>query len=383
MSLKGKEVELSREVHLILRRNLRMSPQDRALYERVAALKDPTSVTRAEKNQLFGLPPPDEEDRLCQEKVGLTVLELNDKIMSSSDTLSESEVSIATFGVTHVPGDLYSGKRNFLWSMELVDEEKELFRKVYDLLEDRYDIEMKYLLRRRSEYFFQIREQQREQRNQARNDYWERARPKWAREILAAKLPHWGFVIFRTDYREGTDEKWRIFRGIYNMTADIVLGRSWRRSFFLIETHRSRFISDPSLNEANMDDMRQRFITMRERGELSNGRATDCFLVVDDTVLDHDVISLKTPYKPKRPGNPDPWESTLSLRAVDPDYNSAVSAQPEPNASEFPGEITIPLPKVFDWLYYSSMSKSENWETRYHNTRTGPAELMVCNFSYL
>ncbi|TGO25132.1 hypothetical protein BPAE_0087g00390 [Botrytis paeoniae] len=335
MSLKGKEVELPREVYHILRANCRMTPEDKALYERIATFTDPKSVTRAEKNQLFGLPPSDEEDRLCLEKIGLTVSEPNDKIMISSDTLSQLEVTIAMFGVTHVSGNLYSGKRDLLWYIEFEDEEKELVRKIHDFLENRYDIEMKYLHQKRSEYYSQIREQQREKREQACNDYWER-----------------------------TDEKWRVFRGTYNMTADIVLSRSWRQAFFLIETHRSRFVSDPLLDEASIDDLRQRFVTMRERGEFANGRATDCFLVVDDTVLDHDVISLKTSYKPKRPGKPDPWESTLSIRAVDPDYNNAVSMRSESNTSGFPGEITIPISKVFDWLYYSSMSKSEDWETR-------------------
>ncbi|TGO45753.1 hypothetical protein BCON_0368g00050 [Botryotinia convoluta] len=191
MSLKGKEVELPREVYYILRTNCRMTPKDKALYERIATLTDPKSVTRTEKNQLFGLPPPDEEDRLC-----LTVSELNDKVMSSSDTLSELEVSIARFGVTHVWGNLYSGKRNFSWFMEFEEEEKGLVRKVHDLLEDCYDIEMRNLLQKRSEYFSQIRKQQREKREQACNDYWRRARPKWVREILAAKLPHWGSLFF-------------------------------------------------------------------------------------------------------------------------------------------------------------------------------------------
>ncbi|TGO91308.1 hypothetical protein BPOR_0032g00280 [Botrytis porri] len=255
MSLKGKEVELPREVFYNLHTERRMTPEDKALYERIATLKDPKSVTRAEKNQLFGLRPPDEEDRLCLEKIGLTVSELNDKIMSSSDTLSDSEVTISMFGVTHVPGSLDS------------------------------------------------------------------------------------------------DEKWRVFGETYNMTADIVLGRSWRRAFTLIETHPSRFVSDPLLDEANIDDFRQRFITMRKRDELANGRATDHFLVVDDTVLDHNVTSLKTSYKPKLPGKPDPWDSTLPIRAVDPDYNNTVSMKPESNTSDFPGEITISLLKVFDWLY--------------------------------
>ena len=370
---------MSREVHLILRRNLRMSPQDRALYERVATLKDPTSITRAEKNQLDGLPPPDEEDRLCVEKVGLTMAELKDKVAVSHVTLTQEEADIILFGATWELDNPASDKRYLLWSMDLVEAERQLVEKVQTSLGNPYDNAIKRLAGKRWDELRQLdqpaREQRREQKAQKMRAAFaaqrEAGRPRWVQEMLAAKLAHWGFVIFRTDYREGKDKKWHVFKGVYRMTAAIVLRDCWNKANTLVTTQKSFLVSDPKLDGASLDTLRERFKRMRENGEIPSGRATDCFLVVDEAVLDHNVISTKTLYKPKSPGEADPWDTTLSLRAVDPDYNNT-------DTLNFEGYITIPLPKVFDWLYYCFMSKSKDWKTRYLITKGGPAEVMVC-----
>ncbi|THV55843.1 hypothetical protein BGAL_0003g00850 [Botrytis galanthina] len=361
----------------LITKNLRMPPEDKALYERIALLTDPTSITRAEKNQLDGLPPPDEEDRLCVEKVGLTMAELKDKVAVSHVTLTQEEADIILFGVTWEPGNLASGKRYLLWSMDLVDEERQLVEKVQTSLGNPYDNAIKRLASKRWDELRRLnqsaREQRREQKAQKMRAAFaaqrEAGRPKWVQEMLAAKLAHWGFVIFRTDYREGTDKKWHVFKGIYRMTAATVLRDCWSKANALVTTQKSFLVSDPELDGASLDTLRERFKRMRENGEIPSGRATDCFLVVDEAALDHDVISTKTLYKPKSPGEADPWDTTLSLRAVDPDYKDT-------DTLDFEGYIGIPLPKVFDWLYYCFISKNEDWKTRYVNTKGGPAEVM-------
>ncbi|KAF7931261.1 hypothetical protein BELL_0797g00030 [Botrytis elliptica] len=358
-------------------KNLRMPPEDKALYERVALLTDPTSITRAEKNQLDGLPPPDEEDRLCVEKVGLTMAELKDKVAVSHVTLTQEEADIILFGVTWEPGNLASGKRYLLWSMDLINEERQLVEKVQISLGNPYDNAINRLASKRWDELRQlnqpVREQKREQKAQEMRAAFaaqrEAGRPKWVQEMLAAKLAHWGFVIFRTDYHEGTDKKWHVFKGIYRMTAATVLRDCWSKANTLVTTQKSLLVSDSELDGASLDTLRQRFKRMRENGEIPSGRATDCFLVVDRAALDHDVISTKTLYKPKSPGEADPWDTTLSLRAVDPDYKDT-------DALDSEGYIRIPLPKVFDWLYYCFMFKSEDWKMRYVNTKGGPAEVM-------
>ncbi|TGO55846.1 hypothetical protein BOTNAR_0236g00140 [Botryotinia narcissicola] len=336
---------------------IRMSPEERALYERVALSTDPTLVTRAEKNQLHGLPPPDEEDRLCVEKVGLTMAELKDKVAASHVTLTREEADIILFGVTKTSGDLHSGKRDLLWSMDLVEEEQQLVRKVNIFLSNPYDNAIHRLtsirwdeLRRLDE---PAREKRREQKKQEMCAAWaaqrKAGRPKWVQELIDATITgdllFSGQIIVKVQMRSGTPSK------------------------------KSFLVSDPELDGASLDILRERFKAMRENCEIPSGRATDCFLVVDEAVLDNNIISTKTLFKAKSPGDLDPWESTLSLRAVDPDHNNK-------DTSDFPGYITIPLPKVFDWLYCSFVSKSENWETRYLNTKTGPAEPMDTGAPY-
>jgi len=192
-----------------------------------------------------------------------------------------------------------------------------------------------------------------------------------------AKLPQWGFIIFRTAYGEGTDAKWQGFRFTYDMTMTTVLCKCWRRAASLCPTHRSVFISDSSLDKADVDILRRQFKIMRVQNQIPDRIATDCFLIVDEAVLNHRVISSKIIYTPKAPGDLDPWQSTLSLRAVDPDHDASAPAPSEGDLFEYEGEITIPLPRVFDWLYYCFLVKSEDWETRYKATRKGLAELLV------
>lgn len=65
----------------------RITAAQKALHQRFAAAADPASVTRV-------APPPDEKDCLCRETVGLTMAELKDKVITSLETLTETETSI-------------------------------------------------------------------------------------------------------------------------------------------------------------------------------------------------------------------------------------------------------------------------------------------------
>lgn len=83
------------------RRRTAMTAEEKAAFLRAAAAADPASVTRADKNHIFGHPPPDEEDGLCQEKIGMAMEELRRKVMSASETLTELECDIIRFGATY------------------------------------------------------------------------------------------------------------------------------------------------------------------------------------------------------------------------------------------------------------------------------------------
>jgi hypothetical protein len=116
---------------------------------------------------------------------------------------------------------------------------------------------------------------------------------------------------------------------------------------------------------------------MREQSEIHAGIATDCFLIADQAAIDKALLSSEVEYQPKAQGEPDPWQSTFSIRAVNPDYDASIPIPSEGDLASYEGEITIPLPKVFDWLYYCFLAKSEDWETRYKLVKAGPAEMMV------
>lgn len=63
------------------------------------------------------------------------------------------------------------------------------------------------------------------------------------------------------------------------------------------------------------------------------------------------------------PSNP---RGTIQLRVVDPDHDpSAQPVRTEGPYAGFDGEIAVPLPKVFDWLYYTFFAGSKSWQLRY------------------
>jgi hypothetical protein len=358
-----------------------MSTEQRALHQRILAAADPASVTRAERNQLYLRPTPDEEDRLCREKVGLTMPELQDKVMTSPDTLTETECNIIVKGADYDPNVPNSGKKPF-WTLGLQADERQLADQVSELLANDYDNDVFFRAFNRHKALDPERKQRlaqmRQERAAAQAAQLRAARPRWLHDMFDAKLARFGFVIFRITYREGTEQKWQVFRSIYDNTKIEVYCKCWRRAGNLCSIHQPVLVSEPSLNGATVDVLRQRFKAMREQSEIPDRIATDCFLVVDDVILDHPIIASKAEYQPKAPGEPDPWQTTFSVRAVDPDYDpTEYSTSGEGDLSGFRGEISIPLPKVFDWLYYCFMAKTEDWKTRYKVTNEGPAEVMV------
>lgn len=353
-----------------------LSPEERALYLRIIA--DPASVTRADKNQVYEKPPPDEEDRLCKDKVGMTMEELKRKALSNPDALTEDECNILVCGVAK--RNKSSGRRSF-WKFHLAKDDRKLAGLVDEILYTQDDIEINRRANHHLHDFDEVRAEQRQnirqQRIAERAAQMRAGEPRWVRHMFDAKLPRWGFVIFRTAYSEGTKYKWVLFQSIYDQHTLGQLHHCWDAAARLSSTHDPLPVSDPLLEGADIDTLRQRFKAMREQDEIPAGIATDCFLVADQAALDESYLKSKTRYKPKAPGELDPWQSAISVRVINPDYDASVPIASEGELAGYKGEITIPLPKVFDWLYYSFLAKSEDWETRYKLVKGGPAEMMV------
>lgn len=355
----------------------RLSPEEKALYLRI--ITDPASVTRADKNQVYEKSPPDEEDRMCRDKIGITMEELRNKALSNPDALTEDECDILVCGVAK--RNKSSGRHSF-WRFHLVEDDKKLAGRVDDILYTQDDVEIQRRANYRLSHAFkevkaERRENLRQQRIAERAAKMRAAQPRWLNHMSDAKLFRWGFVIFWTLYSEGTEEKWRTFQYAYTCNKNTQLNQGWKRASSFCSRHQPLFLSDSSLEGAGVDVLRQRFKIMREQNGIPAGIATDCFLIADLAALDEASITLRTKYQPKAPGEPDPWQFTVFIRAVNPDYDASVSISSEGDLTGYEGEVTIPLPKVFDWLYYCFLAKSEDWETRYNVVKGGPAEMMV------
>jgi len=358
-----------------MERPTRMTDEQRELHQRIIA--NPTTVTRAERNEIYRHPTPEEEDRLCQEKIGLTMSELKEKAITNSDTLTETECDLIVYGASHERGNPDS-RANSFWFINLPPDDVKLVQKARGLLASEYENEVFKRAYKRFKDFDSVRRERIAQKKQElQQASLKAARPQWLHDVYDARLPQWGFVIFRTAFGEGFDAKWGGFRFTYDKTMITVLNKCWGRAASLCSSHRSIFITDTSLDGANAGLLRQRFKIMKEQNQIPTGIATDCFLIVDEVVLNDRVISSKIIYTPKNPGDQDPWQSTLSLRASNPDHDASAPILSEGDLAGYEGEITIPLPRVFDWLYYCFLAKSEDWETRYKATRKGPAEFLV------
>ncbi|EHK43390.1 hypothetical protein TRIATDRAFT_310935 [Trichoderma atroviride IMI 206040] len=354
----------------------RLSAEEKALYLRIIA--DPASVTRADKNKVYEKPPPDEEDRLCKDKTGMTMEQLRHKALSNPDALTEDECDILAYGVTK--RNKSSSKPSF-WKFHLVEDDIQLANQVDEILYTQDDIEIQrrathHLSHTFKEVMAERRGNQRQQQIAERAAKMRAAQPRWLNHMSDAKLSRWGFVIFRTAYSEGTEEKWKEFQWVYLVNKNAQLSKGWRRATSFRSLHEPLLVSDSSLEGAGVDVLRQRFKAIREQNEIPAGVATDCFLIADQAILDKALLSVEVKYQPKAQGEPDPWQSTFFIRAVNPDYDASVPIPSEGDLAGYEGEITIPLPKVFDWLYYCFLAKSEDWETRYKLVKGGPAEMM-------
>ncbi|KAK9418095.1 hypothetical protein SUNI508_08524 [Seiridium unicorne] len=130
----------------------RMSTEQRAFHQRVLATTDLASVTGAERSQLDLRPTPDEEDRLCGEKVGLTMPELKDKVITSPDTLTETECDVILRGADYNPTVLNNGKIP-IWTLSLQPNERQLTDQISDLLANDYDNNIYFRVYNRNKAF--------------------------------------------------------------------------------------------------------------------------------------------------------------------------------------------------------------------------------------
>ncbi|KAK9776414.1 hypothetical protein AB5N19_13031 [Seiridium cardinale] len=366
-----------RMYHLPVFPQPRMTPEQKEVCVRILHQDYPPRVSRAERNILNLQPPPDEEDRLCREKVGLDLEELKAKVMASPDTLSQAETDIIILGAQY-DRQTETGRVSAFWTNDLPPEEKQFIQQARNLIADDHEMEVWKKAHFRSRVFTEERramlEATRPQRVREKRAAMEASTiasmPYWAREIAKSKPWQWGFVVFRTAYGHDTQQGFRMFKKFFEKTCRDHLKSQWHEVALLLRKHKSVWVDDESLNSADVGTLRARFKAMREQNEIPHQLATDCFLVADDRVLQESCTKPFT-LQVKPFTNSDYWQDELVVKAVDPDFDET-----RDTPQGFQGEITVPLPKVFDWLYYTGFAKSEDWETRFKVTQQGSPELL-------
>ncbi|KAK4463646.1 hypothetical protein QBC42DRAFT_323749 [Cladorrhinum samala] len=349
-----------------------LSAERRALLER--ALADPASITPAEKNEILLLPPPDVErellistfqiasrDELVAKALPNGGADLNHEearwlsilgVKNPFERLTMDE-SLARFGQRiRRPNDVQELESNAMAAV-LTPDENRAIREAWNQL-DRLN---------------EKRQQARSEREAEIRELHKLPRAKWIQEMLDAALPRWGFVIVRTAYGDGNDSPcsdaaWDRFQAFFKDAGGFAL-HLWKGGKDLWETHESVWVSDrETMDGADTATLRAQVRAMRAAGQIPEGVRRDIFLVVDENVLRNEQFRQNRRIMPLNP------RGTIRLRAVDPDHDPAVKPVPTEGPYEgFDGEISVPLPKVFDWLYYTFFAGSESWTLRYHQTK--------------
>ncbi|KAF6835367.1 hypothetical protein CMUS01_05818 [Colletotrichum musicola] len=160
------------------------------------------------------------------------------------------------------------------------------------------------------------------------------------------------------------DAAWERFKQLYDWTGETMMGKQWRLSGRnLWKSHECVFVSEAGLHEVSSEELRSRFHAMGDKGEIPEGIRRDCFLVVDEDVLTwmDEVASKGREVQGSR------W--TVFLRAVNVDY--------EGKGRGDLGEISVPLPKVCDWLYYTLFAQTETWQQMHRKIRTRSYDLQM------
>jgi hypothetical protein len=205
----------------------------------------------------------------------------------------------------------------------------------------------------------------------------------WIRDLIKNGLLDgecWGFVVFRTGCygTEQDEESWRRFREYFDTAAKATI-LHYNSGPLLWPKFRAIFVEREGLDGASAEQLRTEFKRMRDGDtaadeQLPKGIRTSFFLVVDKAAIESEGVKLgwvtRDPLEP-----PLDWQLQFGpvkddlpvyVRAIHPDFESnkeGAEAQAGDGSSSsgseigrensmegFTGEVTLALPRVFDWL---------------------------------
>ncbi|UPK92329.1 hypothetical protein LCI18_003264 [Fusarium solani-melongenae] len=326
----------------------------RDLYRR--AKDDPESLSPAEKNRVFGRIPPEDEERLCQERLGCTKEQLYERALTQAEDMSMLECDMVT--------DLER-------IMKLPAEDRDL------VLRGREAIKGPAILRaaEKRKQYTKVRAAEARRRSEELKSASLGHRAAWVQDMVDRDLPRWGFVVMRTEYSDPrSDEAWKQFQERYETVGKLMMqswsGRPPKAELWL--TLETVFVSDAALDGASANALRERFKSMREG--LPEGIRRDCFLVQDKLLAEAEWLTI-------RAVNPD-FDPEAPLGTIEVSYESQDTSISVQDLEGFSGEIQLPLSKVFDWLHYSLLTDSETWERRYKQTTQKQPKTLVSYWPY-
>ncbi|KND88261.1 hypothetical protein TOPH_07046, partial [Tolypocladium ophioglossoides CBS 100239] len=295
---------------------------------------------------------PEDEERLCQKRLGCSRQELHDKARSHPDNLTRQECDM----IVHCFDYDWRKTRDQAISLErmkdLPREDRLLVLTARSELEDAAFMKASAKDKEYRDARSAEARRKRDMIKAARNA----PRAKWLEELAEDKLQRWGFVVIRTADHDICDARaWRNMQAYYGRECERVFETwKWNRhaDSNLSKTHESVLIWEPALDGASTDALRAWFKAKRD--ELPEGVRRDCFLVVDeDTLANESILNasevnlLQTTQE----------RNSITLRAVDPDYDatkapatvdygydSAREPITEADLEGFAGEVRVPDP---------------------------------------
>ncbi|KAL6362627.1 hypothetical protein LRP88_03920 [Fusarium phalaenopsidis] len=341
----------------------------RDLYRR--AKDDPESLSPAEKNRVFGRIPPEDEERLCQERLGCTKEQLYEKALTQVEDLSMLECDMIIRGCDYDWKNISNKATDLERIMKLSGEDRDL------VLKGREAIKGPAILRaaQKRKQYTKVRAAEARRKSEQLKIARQGHRAAWVQAMVDRDLPRWGFVVMRTEYSDPrSDEAWKRFQERYDTVGKLIMqswsGRPPKAELWL--TLETVFVSDAALDGASADALRERFKSMRE--DLPEGIRRDCFLVQDKLLAETEWLTV-------RAVNPN-FDPEAPLGTLEASYDSQETSITVQDLEGFSGEIQLPLSKVFDWLHYSLLTDSETWERRYKQTMQKQPRTLVSYWPY-
>lgn len=359
------------------------------------ALADPHSITRDEYNIIWQWPAPDEEDRICVEKTGHTRAELVAKALATPDELTHDEARIL-----HHPRGVHFEKQSSIFDLPGVFGNRpfspleELRDRASGVVSGAASEDAKRARMNAFDRAMAIEQAEYDERERLVAE-WEAARrlargTAWIKDMIKHGLLDgdcWGFVVFRTGCygsKEG-DEAWRRFREYFDSAAKATV-LHYNSGPLLWPTFSALFVEREELDGASCERLRKEFKRMRDGGagadrELPKGIQTTCFLVADEATIQCDAVKTGFIVKDELAFEPQDDPPTVYLRAVHPDFRLEDSSKAEAGVEStsphgvrgqddgmagFTGEVTMALPRVFDWLHFVCFhfESGEAWNGR-------------------